>query len=109
MGDAGIEPDAAVEPDVDMKRMEQLMTNNLSGSQLDLVMHGDGDPFAPGHVKPHQYSDEYNNKHRNDNELNQMFLESEKPRATNKFVSNIHPNNVEFKENDEPFTETSTL
>lgn len=101
--------DASIEPDIDMKRMEQLMTNNLSGSQLDLVIHGDGDPFLPGHVKPNQYENDQNETHRNDNELNQMFLESEKLRNPNKHVSNTIANSFELKEHDEPLTESSTL
>lgn len=96
MGDASIEPDAG------LKKAEQLMSSNLSGSQLDLFMHGEGDPFAPGHVKPHQYED---NPH--DNELNKMFLESEKNRISRK--PNANNNNSDIKEYGEPTTETSTL
>lgn len=37
---------------MNLARMEQLMCDNMSGSQLDLVMHGPGDPTAPGHTAP---------------------------------------------------------
>lgn len=94
MGDDIIEPDAGI------KKAEQLMSSNLSGSQLDLFMHGEGDPFAPGHVRPHQYE--------HDNELNKMFLESEKNRISNKTNSNDSPNS-DIKEYGETTTETSTL
>lgn len=77
---------------VDVKRMETLMTENLSGSQLDLVMHGEGDPFAPGHSKKI-----------NQNELNKTFIESER-------VGGIKlPKSVVSIENGAIETETSTL
>lgn len=77
-----------------MKRMAQVLST--SGSQLDLAIH-DGDPFAPGHcVGQHK-------KNRNDNELNRLFLQSER-------VSKKNPNNSTIStEHDEPLTETSTL
>lgn len=56
-----------LEPATITERMEQLMSGNLSRSQLDLVMHGPGQPTAPGHSKPHQYET-----------VNNAFLESEK-------------------------------
>lgn len=56
-----------LEPANITERMEQLMTENLSSSQLDLVMHGPGQPTAPGHCKPNQYES-----------VNNAFLESEK-------------------------------
>lgn len=80
------------EPEVDVKRMETLMAENLSGSQLDLVMHGEGDPFAPGHSRKI-----------NQTELNKMFLESER------VGGKIFPKNVDSNENGEIETETSTL
>lgn len=98
MGDATIEPDAGI------KKAEQLMSSNLSGSQLDLFMHGEGDPFAPGHVRPHQYE---HGSH--DNELNKMFLESEKDRISQKPNSANSLNSPDIKEYGEPTTETSTL
>lgn len=80
------------EPEVDVKRMETLMAENLSGSQLDLVMHGEGDPFAPGHsMKINQI------------ELNKMFIESE--RVGGKKM----PKSVDPIENGEIETETSAL
>lgn len=96
--------DATVEPDIGLKKAEQLMSSNLSGSQLDLFMHGEGDPFAPGHVKPNQYE---NSQH--DTELNKMFLESEKNRISPKHNSKNSPSNSDVKEYGEPTTETSTL
>lgn len=39
-------------PQMNLVRMEQLMSGELSGSQLDLVMHGEGQPTAPGHSMP---------------------------------------------------------
>lgn len=56
-----------LEPANITERMEKLMTENLSSSQLDLVMHGPGQPTAPGHCKPNQYES-----------VNNAFLESEK-------------------------------
>lgn len=79
------------EPEINAKLMEKLMAENLSGSQLDLVMHGDGDPFAPGHSKPNI----------EENELNKLFLESERTGGKKQ------PKNA--KENGEAVTETSTL
>lgn len=64
-----------LEPAIISERMEQLMSENLSSSQLDLVMHGPGQPTAPGHATPHQYE-----------KVNNAFLESEK-RNTNKMSS----------------------
>lgn len=107
MGDASIEPDAG------MKKAEQLMSSNLSGSQLDLFLHGEGDPFAPGHVEPHQYENQSNSSplsgipNSHDTELNKMFLESEKNRISRK--PNANNNNSDIKEYGEPTTETSTL
>lgn len=71
------------------------MAENLSGSQLDLVIHGEGDPFAPGHGT-HSISQQELN------ELNKMFIESEKGRPNNKQTIQ-----VDDLENGE--TETSTL
>lgn len=94
--------DASLEPITDIKRMEQLMTTNLSGSALDLVMHGEGDPFAPGHVKPKSLQPK-ERKH------NEMFLESEKRSMTNKNPSKYSPNEFDIKEFGEPTTETSSM
>lgn len=71
------------------------MTENLSGSQLDLVIHGEGDPFAPGHST-------HNKSQQDLNELNKMFIESEKGRSNKKQTIR-----VDDLENGE--TETSTL
>lgn len=68
------------------------MAENLSGSQLDLVMHGEGDPFAPGHSRKI-----------NQTEMNEMFIESE--RIGGKKL----PKSVDSIENGETETETSTL
>lgn len=37
--------------DVEVQQMEQILSNNMSGSQLDLVVHGDQDPFTPSQTK----------------------------------------------------------
>lgn len=91
-----------VESNIGIKRAEQLMSSNLSGSQLDLFIHGEGDPFAPGHVKPKQE----NQPHQNDNELNKTFLESEKKRISQQPNSNA---SSDGKEHNESIIETSTL
>lgn len=96
--------DGSIEPKMDIETIEQLMTGNLSRSQLDLVMHGEGDPFAPGHVKPQQYSSE---GHQRATELNKMFLESEKKRISNKKLNDSK--NVDANDYGEAMTETSTL
>lgn len=59
--------DRIVEPVITTERIEHLMSENLTRSQLDLLMHGPGQPTAPGHCKPHQYES-----------VNNAFLESEK-------------------------------
>lgn len=87
--------ESANEEDIDAKRIEQLMAENLSGSQLDLVIHGDGDPFAPGHSKPNLQEQ---------NELNKMFLESE--RTGGKNTSNNISAGIQTQELD---IETSNL
>lgn len=97
--------DASMEPKSDSKRIEQLLSSNLSGSQLDLVMHGEGNPFAPGHAKPHQIEHKTNNK----SELNKMFLESEKNGIARRNVSSPVSNEFSAKESGETPTETSTL
>lgn len=71
------------EDEMGTKRMEILMKDNLSGSQLDLVMHGEGDPIAPGHCKPHQY----------DNDLSKAFLESERGKPPNTEIIITHGEN----------------
>lgn len=76
------------------------MANNLSQSQIDLVMHGDGDPFAPGHAKPHQYDSD---SRKRDKKHNEMFLESEKK------GHNGTSKSYETEENDDQTIETSTL
>lgn len=52
---------------VNLVRMEQLMSGALSGSQLDLVMHGPGNPTAPGPGLPENFEN-----------VNSAFLMSEK-------------------------------
>lgn len=59
--------DSTAEPVIVTAQMEQLMSSHLSRSQLDLMMHGPGQPTAPGHCEPHQYET-----------VNNAFLESEK-------------------------------
>lgn len=88
--------DASIEPDFGLKKAEQLMSSNLCGSQLDLFMHGEGDPFAPGHAEPHKI----------DNEINEMFLESEKTRISHK-PNSTNKSNV--KESGKTVTETTIL
>lgn len=92
------------EKEVDLKVMEQLMANNLSGSQLDLVLHGDGDPFAPGHVKPRQYDSKLRQR---DTKHSRMFLESEKNGMPTIVVS--QSNQFDHRKLSEPTTETSSL
>lgn len=100
-------PDS-VEPRVDVEKMEQLMANNLSGSQLDLVMHGDGDPFAPGHVKPQQYDSK---ARRRDKKHNEMFLESEKNGLSKRILSKSSPIQIDIQDigNGHDTTQTSSL
>lgn len=43
------------EPRASLVRMETLLNTHLSGSELDLVMHGPDDPTAPGHTRPDKY------------------------------------------------------
>lgn len=53
--------------------MEKLMANsNLTGSQLDLVMHGPNEPTGPGHCK--STSPVLFGKTKN---VNELFLENE--------------------------------
>lgn len=59
--------DHVLDPAIITTHMEQLMSENLSRSQLDLMIHGPGQPTAPGHCKPNQYES-----------VNNAFLESEK-------------------------------
>lgn len=40
---------------VALAKIEQIMDPKLSSSQLDLVMHGPGNPIAPGHCQPKRY------------------------------------------------------
>lgn len=61
------------------ERIEELMSANLSRSQLDLVMHGPGQPTAPGHCKPHQYES-----------VNNAFLESEKKNTNKMQLSKVN-------------------
>lgn len=53
---------------MNLVRMEQLMSDELSGSQLDLVIHGEGEPTAPGHSLPRS----------TDTNINSTFLMNEK-------------------------------
>lgn len=76
--------DQAPEPAIITERMEKLMSENLSSSQLDLVMHGPGQPTAPGHCRPHQYES-----------VNNAFLESEK-KNTDKMQSSRVNNATEM-------------
>lgn len=80
------------------------MTNNLSGSQLDLFLHGEGDPFAPGHVKPHQF--EHSKERQRDKKHNEMFLASEKNGLSNGNMANSSSNHFDI---DDETIETSTL
>lgn len=97
----------SAEPPADLLRIEQLMTNNLSTSQLDLVMHGEGDPFAPGHVKPRSYDSKL---HQNDSKYSKMFLETEKNGgALRRKGAEKCPNQIDNKQSDEPTTKTSSL
>lgn len=84
------------------------MANNLSTSQLDLVMHGmDGDPFAPGHVKPRNYDSKLR---QNDSKYSKMFLETEKNGGVvRKNGAQKYPIQIDIRETDEPATETSSL
>lgn len=94
--------DDDIEPDAGLKKAEQLMSSNLCGSQLDLFMHGEGDPFAPGHAKiKHSENDAHNS------EMSKVFLESEK--TAYKRNPNNEPTNTEDKEYEDVMTETSTL
>lgn len=54
-------------------RMAQLIKGHLSSSQLDLVMHGPGDPTAPGH----------SNRRQRDNSSSN-FIQSERAAARNR-------------------------
>lgn len=74
------------------------MSENLSGSQLDLVMHGEGDPIAPGHSKPHIVET---------HELNKMFLETEKNGGRKSNNVNVIEHGQQHK--DGPSTEVSSL
>lgn len=98
----------SIDAQTELLRIEQLMTNNLSSSQLDLVMHGEGDPFAPGHVKPRNYDSKLRE---NDSKYSEMFLETEKNGgARRKKGAEKNPNQINTQESDEPSTtETSTL
>ncbi|XP_055691845.1 anoctamin-4 isoform X2 [Lutzomyia longipalpis] len=42
---------------IKMEQIEQLMSSNLSGAQLDLVIHGPDNPAAPGYVRSSQQRD----------------------------------------------------
>lgn len=77
------------EIDNQIEDIAKLMTENLSSSQLDLVMHGPGDPFAPGHCEPKV----------DDGNFNNAFIESEK-QGTRKYRMDL--NNLKTKdENDD--------
>lgn len=94
-------------PQTDILRIEQLMTNNLSSSQLDLVMHGEGDPFAPGHVKPRNYDSKLS---QNDSKHSAMFLQTEKNGGVyRKNGAEKNRNQNDSKEPDDSKTETSSL
>lgn len=43
------------ESNIALAKIEQIMDPKLSSSQLDLVMHGPGNPIAPGHCQPSRY------------------------------------------------------
>lgn len=95
------------ESPTDTLRIEQLMANNLSSSQLDLVMHGDGNPFAPGHVKPRNYDSKL---HKSDSKYSEMFLETEKNGgAIKRKGAQNSPCQINVKDYDEPTTETSSM
>ncbi|XP_031635097.1 anoctamin-1 isoform X2 [Contarinia nasturtii] len=91
-----------IEPDAGILKAEKLMSSNLCGSQLDLFMHGEGDPFAPGHAVIKQ-----NENSAHDNEMNKMFLESEK--IAYKRSSKNDPTDSIDNESGEAMTETSAL
>lgn len=70
-------------------------------------MHGEGDPFAPGHVKPRNYDSKL---HQNDSKYSEMFLETEKNGgAFRRKSAEKSPNQLDIKQSDEPTTETSSL
>lgn len=70
-------------------------------------MHGDGDPFAPGHVKPRNYDSKL---HQNNSKYSAMFLETEKmDGAARKKGAQKDPNQIDIKVSDESATETSTF
>lgn len=93
------------DPDAEL-RIERLLTNELSTSQIDLVMHGD-DEFAPRHVKPRKYDSKIR---QNDSKHSKIFLETEKNGgAIRKPQIQITPNQIHIEHSDEPMTEMSTL
>lgn len=86
------------------------MSNNLSSSQLDLVINEDG-PFAPGHVKPRNYDSKI---HQSNSKHSAMFLETEKNggalrRKGNGTEQNTNKLDIRKSDPDESLTETSTL
>lgn len=81
------------ENNVKEQRMRQLMTGNLSGSQLDLVIYHADDPVAPGNCPPAAQKS---------SELNNLFIESERG-VVKKMNDHSTKNHVEDE------TETSQL
>lgn len=76
--------------------MRQLMSGNLSGSQLDLVIYHADDPVAPGNCPPTAQSAQQSNK------LNNAFIENERTVAKNTYGHGA-------KNDGEDETETSQL
>lgn len=66
------------EPVAEIENIEELMSENLSSSQLDLAMHGPNDAVMPGHCEPRQ----------NLAKVNHAFLESEKNGGQRKSIDN---------------------
>lgn len=72
-------------------------------------MHGEGDPFAPGHVKPRKYDSEL---HQINSKHSELFLETEKNDGAirnNRTPANRTPNQIDIKHSDEPTSEMSAL
>lgn len=93
--DAGIdrgafgEAEQTAEEEIEQKRMQKIMTENLSGSQLDLVIHGEENLITP--------------EIKQQTELNQMFIETERNGARNNLPKSNSSDQVASK------TETSCL
>lgn len=75
--------------------MRQLMSSNLSESQLDLVIYHADDPVAPGNCPPIAQPQS--------TKLNNLFIESERG-----VINKMHNHSVK-NDRDEEETETSQL